>query len=211
MNKFLFNVRNLRPMMEEDGAGTGATGGGSEGDANDKTFTQEDLNRIAAQEKRQGVSSVLKALGFESEDKAKEFVEKYRQAENDKKDDLEKAQENLANANTAKAEAEAKADTLEKELKAIKAGVPSEHAGDVVLLAKAKAVDGKSFDDALEEVKKAYPSLFESTNDNVGTGGSSQSHKRRNSNNSTGDRGKRLAEKRKNSSDSQNKKSYFSN
>ena len=209
MNKFLFNMRSLKPMMEADGAGTGGTGDSSV--QNDKTFTQEDLNRIAAQEKRQGVSSVLKTLGFESEDDAKAFVEKYRQAEDDKKDDLEKAQESLKSANTARAEAEAKADAFEKELSAIKAGVPAEHAGDVVLLAKAKAVDGKSFEDALEEVKKAHPSLFESTEGSSGTGGNSQSHQRRNADNSTGNRGKRLAEKRRNSSDSQNKKSYFSN
>lgn len=209
MNKFLFNMRSLKPMMEADGAGTGGTGDSSV--QNDKTFTQEDLNRIAAQEKRQGISSVLKTLGFESENDAKAFVEKYRQAEDDKKDDLEKAQESLKSANTARAEAEAKADAFEKELSAIKAGVPAEYAGDVVLLAKAKAVDGKSFEDALEEVKKAHPSLFESTEGSSGTGGNSQSHQRRNADNSTGDRGKRLAEKRRNSSDSQNKKSYFSN
>ena len=81
---FLFR-KNFMPFLEEDGkggaGGTGGEPGGGEpsGGAEDqnkgqKTFTQEDLNRIAAQEKRQGANSILKALGFESEEKAKEYL-----------------------------------------------------------------------------------------------------------------------------------------
>ncbi len=211
MNKFLFNRFNLIPMMEESGEGTSG-GSGSSGEGNDpKTFTQEDLNRIAAQEKRQGASSVLKNLGFEDEETAKAFIEKYRQEEDDKKDALAKAQEDLQSANTAKTQAEQKAENLERKFQAIEAGVSAKNADDVVLLATAKVVDGKTFKDALEEVKTAHPTLFETTEQNQGTGGNSSSHNRRQNSQESESIGKRLAEKRNNESEAHKKKSYFSN
>ena len=100
MDKFMF--LKFLPFMEEDGKG-GTGGGDPEGGSNDdgnnggseKTFTQEDLNRIAAKEKRDGIASILKTLGFEKEEDAKKFVETYRKAEEDKKDDLEKTDNDL--------------------------------------------------------------------------------------------------------------------
>ena len=76
--------------MDADGSGGGAGGneppaggeggnGGSEGGSNDKTFTQEQVNSMIAAEKRKNLSSVYKGLGFESEEAAKQFVEKYKQ------------------------------------------------------------------------------------------------------------------------------------
>ncbi len=223
--KDLFNRLRFMPMLEGDGSGgTGGTGGdsgnggseggnGSAGGTEGKTFTQEDLNRIAAQEKRQGVSSVLKALGFEKEEDAKAFVEKYREEENNKKDDLTKAKEDLTTANTEKKKAEAKAENLERKFKVVSAGVSPESADDVVLLASAKAVDGKTFDDALEEVKKAYPAFFSedgNSGGNSGTGGNVNGARGRKPDGKSGI-GKRLAEQKKASSDSQKKQSYFSN
>lgn len=211
---------NLKMMDGEGSGGTGGTGSdggaggseGGEGEKGEKTFTQEDLNRIAAQEKRQGAASILKALGFEKEEDAKKFVETYRKAENEKKDDLEKAKEETETEKKAKLEAEKKADMLEKKFKVVAAGVSADKADDVLILANAKAVDGKSFEDALEEVKKSYPSLFEqqSSDPNKGTGtGGNPPRSKGGSGQST--LGKRLAEQRRASSQNNTKKSYFSN
>ena len=200
---------NLKMMDGEGSGGTGGTGSdggaggseGGEGGKGEKTFTQEDLNRIAAQEKRQGAASILKSLGFEKE-----------KAENEKKDDLEKAKEETETEKKAKLEAEKKADMLEKKFKVVAAGVSTDKADDVLILANAKAVDGKSFEDALEEVKKSYPSLFEqqSSDPNKGTGtGGNPPRSKGGSEQST--LGKRLAEQRKASSQNNTKKSYFSN
>ena len=211
MDKFMF--LKFLPFMEEDGKG-GTGGGDPEGGSNDdgnnggseKTFTQEDLNRIAAKEKRDGIASILKTLGFEKEEDAKKFVETYRKAEEDKKDDLEKSKEATAKEKKLKEEAEAKANELEKKLKVVSQGVSSDKADDIIVLANAKEIDGKSFDDALEEVKKAYPSLFEG--EQAGGTGHNGNPPRKGGKENNSSIGKRLAEQRK--TGTQSKNSYFS-
>lgn len=221
---FLFR-KNLMPFFEGDGkGGTGGTGGEQGGEPKDgdpkdgageqnknqKTFTQEDLNRIAAQEKRQGASSILKALGFESEEKAKEYLEAKRKEDDEKKDDLQKAKDAEAAANTAKAAAEAKAALLEKRFKVVSMGVAADKADDIVTLATSKAIDGKTFEDAVEDLKKTYPELFKGKQEErKGTGSGGNPPRGKN----TGDDdsiGKRLAEQRKTSKSQSKKNSYFS-
>lgn len=221
---FLFR-KNLMPFFEGDGkGGTGGTGGEQGGEPKDgdpkdgageqnknqKTFTQENLNRIAAQEKRQGASSILKALGFESEEKAKEYLEAKRKEDDEKKDDLQKAKDAEAAANTAKAAAEAKAALLEKRFKVVSMGVAADKADDIVTLATSKAIDGKTFEDAVEDLKKTYPELFKGKQEErKGTGSGGNPPRGKN----TGDDdsiGKRLAEQRKTSKSQSKKNSYFS-
>lgn len=218
----LFKTRFL-PMME--GEGRGGAGGApltepsaspneppAEPNADPpKSFTQEDLNRIAANEKRQGMSSVLRTLGFEKEEDAKAFVEKYKELEDSKKDDLAKAQETLETEKKAKEEAEKKAELLDRKFKVVSAGVSADKADDIVILATAKMMDGKTFEDALEDLKKAYPSFFEadSSNTGLGTGTGGNPPRGRTGGSSAGSIGKRLAEQKK--TGTTQKKSYFSN
>lgn len=189
------------------GGANDPTNGGAE-----KTFTQEDLNRIAAQEKRQGVASVLKALGFEKEDDAKAFVEKYREVEDNKKDDLTKVQEQLETEKKAKEEAERKADLIEKKLKVASLGVAADKIEDVVTLALAKVTDSKDFETALEDLKTSYSMLFEggASAGSHGTGGTGNPP-RSGKSGIEGGIGKRLAEQKKQSYAQTNKQSYFSN
>lgn len=213
------------PFFEGDGkGGTGGTGGEKGGEPKDgdtkdgageqnknqKTFTQEDLNRIAAQEKRQGASSILKALGFESEEKAKEYLEAKRKEDDEKKDDLQKAKDAEAAANTAKAAAEAKAALLEKRFKVVSMGVSADKADDIVTLATAKAIDGKTFEDAVEDLKKAYPELFKGKQEERGGTGSGGNPPRGKNTGDDDSIGKRLAEQRKTSKSQNKKNSYFS-
>ena len=217
----LFKTRFL-PMMEgEGGGGTGAMPPTEPSAPNEppaelnaeqpKSFTQEDLNRIAANEKRQGMSSILRTLGFEKEEDAKAFVEKYKELEDSKKDDLAKAQENLETEKKAKEEAEKKAELLNRKFKVVAAGVSADKVDDIVILATAKMMDGKTFEDVLEDLKKAYPSFFEtdSSNTGLGTGTGGNPPRGRNGGSSAGSIGKRLAEQKK--TGTSQKKSYFSN
>lgn len=204
------NFEKLRffPLLEEDGVGgTGGTdpntppqeqpSGDPTSSEPPKTFTQEDLNRVGAREKRQGVASVLKSLGFEDEESAKAFVEKYRKEENDKKDELTIANESLQTEKKAKEEAEKRVNVLEKKLKALSMGVPESHIEDVVTLATSKVTEDKSFDEAMEDLKKLYPSMF-SAEDSVskGTGGGGTPPRKPLQGGSNGI-GKRLAEQKK--------------
>ena len=79
-----------------DPAGNGDNGSGG---AEDKTFTQEQVNSMIAAEKRKNLSSVYKGLGFDSEEAAKAFVDKYKGEEEKNKTDLyEKLSEILRNS-----------------------------------------------------------------------------------------------------------------
>lgn len=189
---------------------TTATGTASTDNTGGKVFTQAELNRIAAQEKRQGMASVLKSLGFEKEEDAKAFVEQYRKAEEEKKDELQKAQELIEAEKRAKAEAEKRADLLDKKFKVISAGVSADKADDIVTLACAKLTDGVDFDTALEQLKTIYPVFFEASVTSKGTGSGGTPPRASGKSATDNGIGKRLAEQRK-TTQAQNSKSYFNN
>lgn len=212
---FNFNLLKIMPRLEADGAGSGGAGAAadsaSRGDGqtpqnnNGQTYSKEDVDRISAQGESRGQAALLKSLGFEDEKSAKAFLEQARKDQESKKTDIEKAQEKLKKEQSAKAELEDKVTALERNLAVIAAGVPAEKAGDITLLAASKMTDGKSFDDGLEEIKKTYPQLFESTNNGTGTGGTPP---RGGTGSANGQLGKRLAERIKKSNNSK-QNTYF--
>lgn len=216
MNDFLHKLINLCSFAP-DGGGSGGEGGeGGEGGDPDgdnkpaKTFTQEDLNRIAAQEKRQGVASTLKELGFDKLEDAKAAIEAYNKQKQANMTEIERAQQEKAEeAKKAKA-AEEKAEFVEQKFAAVSAGCSPNNAADVVMLAKSRVTDAKTFEDALKEIKEQYPQMFEKSNDSSnsgGTGGTGNPPRKPMKPGEEGSRAKRLAENRK-LANSQ-KSSYF--
>lgn len=205
----LFDWRNrILNLMFLDG--DGGSGGGTAGDGGDggeppednppKTFTQDELNSILASEKRKNLSSVYKELGFEKPEDAKAFVEKYREEEQNKKDDLTKSNEKVTELEQAK-EAEAKrAREAEYKFKVIESGCDVKNAADVVALAMSKMSDDKDFETALKEVKENYPSMFDSSNGGSGTGTGGNPPRQKGKGKELSGIGKRLAEQRKSSS-----------
>lgn len=182
-----------------DSAGAGDESGSAGGGAGDKTFTQEQLNSMIAAEKRKTLSSVYKSLGFESEEAAKTFVEKYKGEEEKNKSDLVKAQERAAQLEAEKKAEATKAQDLQYKFDAIAEGCDAKAAEDVVILAKAKMSDSKDFAAALKEVKDQYPAMFGQTDGNSGggTGGGGTSPRRKIGSSDVSGMGKRLAEARK--------------
>lgn len=189
-----------------EGSGAGGAGGddgnnpggdeGGEG-AGEKTFTQEQVNSMIANERRKSTNSIYKALGFESEEAAKEFVGKYKQEEEKNKTDLVKAQEAAKKAEAEKAEEAAKAQDLQYRFDAISEGADPKSAADVVVLAKVKMSDDKDFAAALKEVKEQYPAMFGQTEGGGGTGGGGTPPRKRMNSGDVSGIGKRLAEQRK--------------
>lgn len=209
MNNLLRRFGNLL-MMEEDG-GAGGSGGTGNGDGNgnkDKIFTQEELNSIIASEKQKNQAAVYKHLGFESAEDAKAFIDKYKEEEDKKKDDLTKANEQ-AEALRKEKEAEAKkAKKLEYKFEAMKEGCDAKNADDVVTLVMNKMSDDKDFATALKEVKETYPTMFDSSNsDGNGTGTGGNPPRGKGGKDISGI-GKRLAEQRKTNSASK-ENNYF--
>ena len=203
---------NLR-MLEGDG---GAGGGSGDGDNNPPAggnsddgakFTQEQVNGIIASEKRKNNAALLKDLGFENIEDAKSAIAEYNAAKDKQKDDTTKAQEKADQLQKEKDAESAKAIKLENKLTAINKGCDPKNADDVVTLAMAKVTDDVDFEAALEEVKKLYPAMFESSN-NGSTGHGGNPPRGRMTSGDTEGIGKRLAEQRK-KDNSTKKNSYF--
>lgn len=167
------------------------------GGSGEKTFTQEQVNSMIAAEKRKNTSSFFKGLGFESEEAAKAFVDKYKGEEEKNKSELVKAQEKAAQAEAEKNAEVAKAQDLQYKFDAVAEGCDAKTADDVVVLAKAKMSDDKDFATALKEVKEQYPAMFGQTENNRSTGGGGTSPRSKTTSGDLNGMGKRLAEMRK--------------
>lgn len=210
MNDFLHKLMNLCSFAP-DGSGSGDGGNDPDGgNEPGKTFTQEDLNRIAAQEKRQGAASTLKELGFDKLEDAKAAIEAYNKQKQANMTEIERVQQEKAEETKKAKAAEEKAEFVEQKFAAVAAGCSANNAADVVMLAKSRMTDAKTFEDALKEIKEQYPQMFEKSNDGSnsgGTGGTGNPPRKPMKPGEEGSRAKRLAENRK-LANSQ-KSSYF--
>lgn len=136
----------------------------------DKSFTQDDVTRIATREKAEGrqagINEMMKELGVTDLEEGKALLKRIRDAEDAQKTQSQRDAEAAA---TAKAEAEAdKAEAAQERLLArmeralTRAGVPAERLDKVVRLLDLndpKADDAK-VTEAVEAVKKDFPELF---------------------------------------------------
>lgn len=200
-------MRGMKLSPDDGGSGGGGgnpagNGDNGSGGAEDKTFTQEQVNSMIAAEKRKNLSSVYKGLGFDSEEAAKAFVDKYKGEEEKNKTDLVKAQERASQLEAEKSAEAAKAQDLQYRFDAMAEGCDAKSAADVVVLAKAKMSDDKDFAAALKEVKDQYPAMFGQTDNGNGggTGGGGTSPRQKLKSGDLSGIGKRLAEQRKQNS-----------
>lgn len=160
-----FNLRKRLGMKlaQDDGAGSG--GEGSETNSTDnadgegegtgtnpteeKTFTQEEVNRMikdrVAREKKGQLS--------------KEELKAYQDWKESQKTEAQKQSEALTNAEKAKQDAEERANTLEAKVTCLSKGVLADSVDDVVILAKAMVSDDVTMDQAVDKVLEKYPSF----------------------------------------------------
>lgn len=174
------------------GAGGSGGGTGGEGGTQTKTFTQEEVNRMLANEKRQGRQAALKALGLDPNDKDAE--KKAKAILDTQKTQAEKDAEALTTEKNARAEAEAKALAAERKLAVLTTGCKAEFVEEVFALASAKVNDSTDFEAALKAVKEKCPAFFEGDGGgDPGTGGG-QGHRRQKQGEKPGARGAALAQ-----------------
>lgn len=201
-----------------EGGGSQANSGGDEvgqqntqGNQNNqqqegKSYTQEQLNSMMANEKRTARQAILKELGLEYKDD-KDF--KTQMAAIKKTLDAGKTQQQLDAeakkvAEAARDEANAKATQLEMKVAALSAGVNPDCVDDIITLAAPKVTEEKPITRVLEELKTKYPTMFGETQKNTGTGGSTRGSSRKSTDGEG--LGSRLAKAHKNSGA---KSSYF--
>ena len=86
-----------------------ATGGADDSPGNDPSFTQTDVDRIAAKARRKAVNSFLSDLGLQDTNELKTILQQKRDADEAAKSDLEKAQAKIEQLQSQAKLAEAKA------------------------------------------------------------------------------------------------------
>ena len=124
-----------------------------------KTFTQEEVNRMMAKEKREGKLSVLKELGVEDVKNAKEGLKKYQEYLNAQKTEAQRAQEEVQRLAEEKAELEKKALMADIQVSALKSGIKADFLDDAIILAQSKKTDNTTYEDIFNELKQTYPNF----------------------------------------------------
>ena len=182
----------------------------NQNNSNEKTFTQEQVNSMMAKEKNEGKRSVLKNLGFKSEEDAKKAIELYNALVNSQKSDEEKKEEELKKANEEKDSYFNRAEEAENKLSCFQAGVDKDSIDDVLAIAKTKITESKDLDKVLEEMKKEtrYASFFVSSQQKKGTG-NDPAHSGGSGSFDAGNYGKSLAERNSVQNKSEKKSSFF--
>lgn len=139
-----------------------------------KTYTQEQLNTMMANEKRTARNAILKELGFDIKDDKnfKDTMKNIKDTLDAGKTQAQRDAEAKAAAETAKDEAEAKATKLEMKVAALAAGVNPDYLDDVIVLAQAKVSETNTVDKVMEEFKTKYPAFFKESSGGSGTGSS---------------------------------------
>ena len=184
-------------------AGDGASNNNSTEGHAEKTFTQAEVNRMMAAEKRQGRASVLNELGIDAKDK--DALAKLKQLIDDNKTEGQKQSERLKELETTLSTAEQRAQKAEYKLAVLTMGCNPIYVDDVLTLAQSRVTDTVDFEAALKDVKTKFPAFFSSTDPGTGN---SQSHGRNDGKDTKpGSYGARLAANRPKAS----KSTYFNN
>lgn len=124
---------------------------------NGKTFTQEDVNSIAAREAKKAQEKLFKEVGIEDFENAKEGLQKFKEWQDSQKTEAEKQQEALQSLQGEKEALTTTVSQLEAQISAMKAGVDGDSVEDVIALAERLVNDDTSIDDAIKHVIEKYP------------------------------------------------------
>lgn len=136
----------------------GATDGEQSGE---KFFTQEDVNNIATRESRKKQEAILKDLGIDNFEDAKEGMQKFKEWQDAQKTEAEKKDEALTKLEKSNLETKTENERLKAQLEAMKAGVVSESIEDVVILARNLVSEEVEMADAIKQVVEKYPHFAE--------------------------------------------------
>lgn len=123
----------------------------------DKTFTQEDVNRIAAKESKSATEKILKDLGVDDFDNAKDGLQKFQAWQESQKTESEKEREQYEATQKALDEKNAAYQSVVYENAALKAGVNTDSIDDVIALAEKRVTDDVDINAAMKAVVELYP------------------------------------------------------
>src|SRR5690554_5511003 len=130
--------------------------------AEEKIFHQEDVNNIVAREVKKTQEKLLKELGIDDFENAKEGLQKFREWQESQKTEQEKQQEKLQELQTNNETLANENANLKAQLAAVKQGVKAESVEDVIALAERLVNDETTIDDAIKQVIEKYPQFAQS-------------------------------------------------
>ena len=150
------------------------TGDDGKKDDESKTYTNAELQKMMAKEKKQGKSAgkteLLKELGIENLDEFKANLENFKKYQESQKSEAEKANEKITKATNDKTAAEKRAEIAEAKVEAMKNGVNPKYVDDVITLALAKKQDDEDLSDVIEGMKETHKIFFQDDEGEKGTG-----------------------------------------
>jgi hypothetical protein len=126
-----------------------------------KTFTQEDVNNIVAREVKKTQEKLLKQLGIDDFNSAKEGLQKFREWQDAQKTEAQKQAERLQQLEQQFNAVQQEKETLLAQLAAVKAGVHADFVEDVIVLAQRLVNEDTTIDDAIAKVIEKYPHFKE--------------------------------------------------
>jgi hypothetical protein len=124
---------------------------------NDKTFTQDDVNNIVAKEVKKAQEKLLKQLGIDDFNSAKEGLQKFREWQDAQKTEAQKQAERLQQLEQQFNAVQQEKESLAAQLAAVKAGVHADYVEDVVVLAQRLVNDDTTLEEAITKVLEKYP------------------------------------------------------
>lgn len=121
------------------------------------TFTQEQLNAIVTRETRAKQEKMLKDLGIEDFDNAKEGMKKFQDWQESQKTEADIKNEKLTNLEKDFASTKSENQLLKAQINAVKLGVQADSVEDVVILANRLVTEDVDMDSAIKTVIEKYP------------------------------------------------------
>ncbi|HEM4727797.1 TPA: hypothetical protein U1049_000299 [Streptococcus suis] len=130
----------------------------------EKTFSQEDVNRVGKKEHKSGYAKAIKDLGFADVESAKEALKAYEDWQESQKTEADKQTELLASKDRELASALDANKRLEAKLSALTQGVNAESVDDVIALSERLVNEDTTIDEAIKQVVGKYPQFATTPN-----------------------------------------------
>lgn len=147
----------------DDDKGSDDKGGKDTGKKKERSFSQEQVNRMMTREKNQGRAAAFKEMGIDPKDT--KMVKMFQAFVDSQKSEEQKAAEKDIEAQNKQAEMEQRALMAEAKAEAMMLGVKSQYVEDAVTLALSKMSDDTDLKTVLGELKEKYSLWFESDDD----------------------------------------------
>lgn len=123
----------------------------------EKQLPQSQVNALIAKEAKKAQEKLLRQLGVEDINNAKDALEKYKSLQDEQKTELQRAQDLAASATKEKDSLTTQIESLTAEIAAMKLGVSGENTADVVALAKNYLSEDVDLQAAIAKVVEKYP------------------------------------------------------